>query len=677
MTNRLANATSPYLLQHADNPVDWWEWGDDAFDEARRREVPIFLSIGYSACHWCHVMAHESFENNEISAYLNENFVSIKVDREERPDIDSIYMDATVAMTGHGGWPMSVFLDHEGRPFYTGTYFPPVPRHNISSFPQVMQAIVEAWTNRRSEIEAAGQRIVDALAKRQLATAEDAPPSIEQLDEAVAALQEDFDDRFGGFGAAPKFPPSMVLEFLIRYQVLPEALHAAEAHEMVASTLDAMARGGMYDQLGGGFARYSVDDRWIVPHFEKMLYDNALLLRVYAHWWRLTGSPFAQRIVRETAEFLIRDMRTPEGGFAAALDADSEGVEGKFYAWTPQQLVQVLGPDDGAWAADLFAVTQEGSFEHGTSTLRLLADPDNTDRWASVRERLWRAREGRVHPGRDDKIVASWNGLAIAALAEAGQLFGESTWIEAAAGAADLLIAVHLGANDDDRLCRTSRDGSAGNNLGVLDDYGSVTEGLLVLAQVTGEVAWQQFAGILLDIALQHFSDGDGGFFDTADDAPGLVRRPKDPADNAEPSGWFAVTNALVTYAALTGSVEHRVAAERALGIVSALAQRAPRAVGWGLVAASSLIVGPLEIAVVRDDSDSGKDLIDIAFAGNSPGAVVAWGSVDDDDQPLLRDRLLIDGTAAAYVCRGFVCDAPVTDVTQLAAKVLARTASS
>ena len=676
VTNRLADATSPYLLQHADNPVDWWEWGEDAFEEARRHEVPIFLSIGYSACHWCHVMAHESFENDEIAAYLNEHFVCIKVDREERPDIDSIYMDATVAMTGHGGWPMSVFLDHQGRPFYTGTYFPPVPRHNISSFPQVMQAIVEAWTNRRKEIEAAGQRIVDALATRQLAAAEDSPPSMDQLDAAVAALQEDFDDRFGGFGGAPKFPPSMILEFLIRYQVLPGALHAAEAHEMVASTLDAMARGGMYDQLGGGFARYSVDDRWIVPHFEKMLYDNALLLRVYAHWWRLTGSPLAERIVRETAEFLIRDLRTPEGGFAAALDADSEGEEGKFYAWTPQQLVEVLGPDDGTWAAELFAVTPEGSFEHGTSTLRLLVDPDDVERWASVRERLWRFREERVHPGRDDKIVASWNGLAIAALAEAGQLLGESTWVESAAGAADLLIAVHLGANDDDRLCRTSRDGSAGNNLGVLDDYGSVAEGLLVLAQVTGEVAWQQFAGILLDIALQHFSDGDGGFFDTADDAPGLVRRPKDPADNAEPSGWFAVTNALVTYAALTGSVEHRVAAENALGIVSALAERAPRAVGWGLVASSSLIVGPLEVAIVRDESDAGNHLIRIAFMGNSPGAVVAWGSVDDDDQPLLRDRPLINASTAAYVCRGFVCDAPVTDVTELAAKVHARTAS-
>jgi uncharacterized protein YyaL (SSP411 family) len=680
VSNRLAQATSPYLLQHADNPVDWWEWSQEAFDEARRRDVPIFLSIGYSACHWCHVMAHESFENAATAEYLNANFVSIKVDREERPDIDSIYMEATVAMTGHGGWPMSVFMDHEGRPFYTGTYFPPEPRHQMSSFPQLLQAITDAWNERRDEIEAAGQRIIDALSRRQLAEGSAHPPALTELDAAVSVLMQDFDPQSGGFGGAPKFPPSMVLEFLIRYAVLSDAAHAPEALDMTERTLEAMARGGMYDQLGGGFARYSVDDRWVVPHFEKMLYDNALLLRVYLHFWRLTGSALAQRIVRETAEFLVRDMTTPEGGFASALDADSEGVEGKFYAWTPEQLVEVLGVEDGTWAAELFHVTPAGTFEHGTSTLQLLRDPDDWQRWELVRSRLFEARELRVHPGRDDKVVASWNGLAIAALAEAGQLLGEPSWIDAAVDAADLLIAVHLGAQDDDRLCRTSKDGLAGNNLGVLDDYGSLAEGLLVLAQVTGEVAWLQFAGMLLDITLQHFADGSGGFFDTANDAPELIRRPKDPADNAEPSGWFAATNALLTYAALTGSLEHREAAERALGIVTALAEPAPRAVGWGLVAASALLVGPLEVAVVIDadarDGES-RDLVDVAFASNSPGTVVAWGIGRDDDQPLLRDRSMIGGQATAYVCRGFVCDAPVTGVTELAALVRARTASS
>jgi len=676
MANRLAKATSPYLLQHADNPVNWWEWSEQAFDEARTRGVPIFLSIGYSACHWCHVMAHESFESESTAAYLNENFVSIKVDREERPDIDSVYMDATVAMTGHGGWPMSVFLDHEGRPFFAGTYFPPEPRHQMSSFPQVLQAITDAWVERRPEIEATGQRIVDALSGRQIAEGAEHPPGVEQFDAAVATLMQDFDPQFGGFGAAPKFPPSMLLEFLVRYPTLSGVTHALEAVDMAERTLEAMARGGMYDQLGGGFARYSVDDRWIVPHFEKMLYDNALLLRAYLHFWRLTGSALAERVVRETAEFLVRDMRTEQGGFASALDADSEGVEGKFYAWTPEQLVEVLGTDDGAWAAELFSVTEAGTFEHGTSTLQLLRDPGDWDRWASVRARLFAAREQRIHPGRDDKVVASWNGMAIAALAEAGQLLGEPEWIDAAVAAADLLVAVHLGAHDDDRLSRTSKDGVAGNNLGVLDDYGSVAEGLLALAQVTGEVAWLQFAGMLLDIALQHFADGSGGFFDTADDAPELVRRPKDPADNAEPSGWFAVANALVTYAALTGSSEHRVAAERALGIVTTLADRAPRAVGWGLVAGTALVAGPLEVAVVGESGDA-PDLVNVAFASNSPGTVVAWGQPDGDDHPLLRDRPLIDGQPTAYVCRGFVCDAPVTDVTQMASAVRARIAAN
>ena len=675
MANRLVSATSPYLLQHADNPVDWWEWSQEAFEEARRRGVPIFLSIGYSACHWCHVMAHESFEDAATAEYLNANFVSIKVDREERPDIDSIYMEATVAMTGHGGWPMSVFLDHDGRPFYTGTYFPPTPRHQMSSFPQVLQAITDAWNERRDEIEAAGQRIIEALSRRHLAESAEHPPTLADMDAAVSVLMQDFDPNFGGFGGAPKFPPSMVLEFLIRYTTLPGAAHVPQALDMTERTLEAMARGGMYDQLGGGFARYSVDDRWVVPHFEKMLYDNALLLRVYVHFWRLTGSPMAERVVRETAEFLVRDMTTVQGGFASALDADSEGVEGKFYAWTPEQLVEVLGAEDGTWAAELFHVTADGTFEHGASTLQLLRDPDDWHRLASIRGRLFDAREARIHPGRDDKVVASWNGLAIAALAEAGRLLGEPAWIEAAIAAADLLITVHLGAQDDDRLCRTSKDGIGGNNLGVLDDYGSLAEGLLVLAQVTGEIEWLLFAGMLLDITLQHFTDGSGGFFDTADDAPELVRRPKDPADNAEPSGWFSVANALVTYAALTGSSEHRAAAERALGIVTTLVERAPRAVGWGLVAASALHVGPLEVAVVGDSENAARPLVDVAFSSNSPGTVVAWGS-GDDVHPLLRDRTTIGGLATAYVCRGFVCDAPVTGVADLRVLVGARSSS-
>jgi uncharacterized protein YyaL (SSP411 family) len=669
--NRLANSTSPYLLQHAENPVDWREWSEEAFDEARRRDVPVFLSIGYSACHWCHVMAHESFEDDVVAALMNERFVCIKVDREERPDVDSVYMQATVSMTGHGGWPMSVFLDHEGRPFYTGTYFPPRPRHQLPSFTQLLEAISDTWQERREDVLAAGVRITAALANRSLPTGDAGPPELMDLALAVASLARDFDDRHGGFGGAPKFPPSMVLEFLLRHHALTgDGLALGMARE----TLEAMARGGMYDQLGGGFARYSVDADWVVPHFEKMLYDNALLLRVYLHWWRLTGSPLGERVARETAEFLLREMVTPEGGFAAALDADSEGREGAFYAWSPGQLVDVLGVEDGEWAAELLDVTASGTFEHGLSTLQLRRDPDDGERWQRLRARLLAAREARPRPGRDDKVVASWNGLAVAALAEAGALLGEPAWIEAALAAADLLVSVHLGAHGDDRLCRTSRDGRPGMNDAVLDDYGSVAEGFQSLFEVTGDDEWLVLAGILLDIAIQHFSDGEGGFYDTADDAPALIQRPRDPSDNAEPSGWFAVANACVTQAALTGVTEYRDVAERSLAIATTLAPRAPRAAGWGLSAATALLAGPLEVAVVTSPGDvAAARWHRAAFMGTSPGMVVAIASEAESDVPLLRDRPAIGGVPTAYVCRGFVCDAPVTSLDLLAAAVGAR----
>ena len=681
MANRLANSTSPYLQQHADNPVDWWEWGEEAFDEARRRGVPVFISVGYSACHWCHVMAHESFEDEGIAQLLNDNFVSIKVDREERPDVDSVYMDATVALTGHGGWPMSVFADADGKPFYAGTYFPPQPRHGMPSFPQLLSAISESWRDRRDEVAGAAERITKALAQRERAvTSEGTPPSAVDLDAAVAALRQSYDSARGGFGSAPKFPPSMVLEFLLRHAARtgkparggsadPQGL--SDSLAMVQGTCEAMARGGMYDQLGGGFARYSVDDSWVVPHFEKMLYDNALLLRVYLHWWRATGDPLAERVVRETAEFLLRDMRTAEGGFAAAWDADSEGVEGKFYAWTPEQLIEVLGEDDGHWAADLLEVTASGTFEHGASTLQLLRDPDDADRWHRIRRQLFDARALRVPPGRDDKVVAAWNGLAIAALAEAGALLGEPEWVDAARGAADLLLAVHLGASrEGDRLVRTSRDGRAGSTDGVLEDYADVAEGFLALYAVTGEEEWLAFAGIMLDVVLAHFSDDEGGFYDTADDAEQLVLRPRDPSDSATPSGWLAAAQALLTYAAYTGVVEHRVAAERALGIVTSLAARAPRGVGWGLAAAEALLDGPREVAVVgASDDPATRALHQVALMGTAPGLVVAVGP-PDSDVPLMRDQPLVGGKPAAYVCRQFTCDSPVTTIGDLAVRV-------
>ncbi len=665
MPNRLANSTSPYLLQHQHNPVDWWEWSAEAFDEARRRDVPIFLSIGYSACHWCHVMAHESFEDDGIAGYLNENFVSIKVDREERPDIDSVYMDVTVAMTGHGGWPMTVILDHDAHPFYAGTYFPPTPRHGMPSFPQLLTAITDSWMQRRDEVLAAGQRIITAINERTTPTPEGGPPDAGDLRAAVGAAEQDFDSGQGGFGGAPKFPPSMLLEFLLRESARTDD---AFALAMAERTLNAMARGGLFDQLGGGFARYSVDADWVVPHFEKMLYDNALLLRVYSHWWRLTGSVLAERVVRQTAGFLLREMRTPEGAFASALDADSEGVEGLFYAWSPAQLVDVLGAADGAWAGDLLAVTTSGTFEHGLSTLQLRDEPADLPRWELVRSALFEARAQRVRPGRDDKVVAAWNGLAIAALAEAGALLGEPDWIEAAVAAADLLLAVHLGAHDDDRLCRTSRDGRAGANDGVLDDYGNVAEGFLALYQVTGADEWLVLAGRLLDIAIQHFADGEGGFFDTADDAPALVRRPRDAVDNAEPSGWFATANACITFSALTGMSEYRVIAERALGAARMLSKRSPRAAGWGLAAASALLTGPIEIAVIGTPADPrAADLHHIALMSVSPGAVTALAVAGEESSvPLLRDRPAVDQLATAYVCHGFVCQRPTTSAVEL-----------
>jgi uncharacterized protein len=660
MANRLAGSTSPYLLQHADNPVDWWEWGEAAFAEARRRGVPVFISVGYSACHWCHVMAHESFEDPRLASILNEHFVNVKVDREERPDVDSVYMDATTALTGHGGWPMSVFVDHDGRPFYAGTYFPPEPRHGMPSFEQVLAAITEAWQNRRDEVEGAAARITRALQQRtDRADSHDDPPGEDQLAEAVRVLAGQYDERDAGFGGAPKFPPSMVLDFLLRHVA---RVGSAEALAMVRGTCDAMARGGMYDQIGGGFARYAVDRAWVVPHFEKMLYDNALLLRAYTRLWRLTRSPLAERIVRETVEFCLRDLLTPEGGFASALDADSEGEEGRFYVWTPAQLREVLGDADGEWVAALCDVTEAGTFEHGASTLQLRRDPDDLDRWTRCRAQLFSARSTRVHPGRDDKVIAAWNGMLIDALAEAGAAFGEPEWIDAAVAAADLLIAVHLGAGEDgDRLARTSRHGRVGDNSGVLEDYACVASAFIRLFSITGDDAWLAFAGVLLDVVGEHFTDGEGGFFDTADDAEELMLRPRDPSDSATPSGWAAAAQALLDYAALTGSSDHRALAERALSVVSTLGVQAPRAMGAGLAAAESLLDGPREIAIIGAAGDPRTPgLVHVATAGPALSAVLAVGDGTEVNVPLLADRPLVDGAPAAYVCRHFTCERPV-----------------
>ncbi|MCX4411791.1 thioredoxin domain-containing protein [[Kitasatospora] papulosa] len=673
MVNRLADAMSPYLLQHADNPVDWWQWSPEAFEEARRRNVPVLLSVGYASCHWCHVMAHESFEDPSVADYLNAHFVPVKVDREERPDVDAVYMEAVQAATGQGGWPMTVFLTAEAEPFYFGTYFPPESRHGMPSFQQVLEGVAAAWTDRREEVAEVAGRIVRDLAGRSLAAAEGGLPGEPELAQALLRLTRDYDERHGGFGGAPKFPPSMVIEFLLRHHA---RTGAEGALQMAADSCAAMARGGIYDQLGGGFARYSVDREWVVPHFEKMLYDNALLCRVYAHLWRATGSDLARRVALETADFMVRELRTAEGGFASALDADSEDaqgrhVEGAFYVWTPAQLREVLGEDDAAFAAEYFGVTEEGTFEEGSSVLRLVpageAEPADDERIAGVRARLLAARELRPRPERDDKVVAAWNGLAIAALAETGAYFDRPDLVERATEAADLLVRVHMG--DVARLCRTSKDGRAGDNSGVLEDYGDVAEGFLALASVTGEGAWLEFAGFLLDIVLQHFTGEKGQLFDTADDAEQLIRRPQDPTDNATPAGWTAAAGALLSYAAHTGSEAHRAAAEGALGVVGALGPKAPRFIGWGLAVAEALLDGPREVAVAGPVAG---ELHRTALLGRAPGAVVAVGEGSDagSEFPLLVDRPLAGGAPTAYVCRHFVCDAPTTDAGELAAKL-------
>src|SRR5450631_1160532 len=599
MANRLAHSTSPYLLQHKDNPVDWQEWGPDAFAEAERPSKPVFLSVGYAACHWCHVMAHESFEDDEVAAVLNAGFVAIKVDREERPDIDAVYMSATTALTGQGGWPMTCFLTPSGEPFFCGTYYP------RPSLLQLLSQISGAWTDQRDEVLASGGRIVGAL-RAAPAPGFATPLGPAELDSAEELLATGYDWQDGGFGRAPKFPPSMALEFLLRHWARTGAGNATRDLQMVEGTCTAMARGGMYDQLAGGFARYSVDAGWVVPHFEKMLYDNAQLLRVYLHLWRATGSSLAERVARQSADFQLRDLATPDGGFASSLDADAQGVEGLSYVWTTRQLVEVLGAEDGRRAAALLEVTDSGTFEHGSSTLQLRMEPDDPPWWEAISARLLAARSLRPQPARDDKVVTGWNGLAIAALSEAGVLLGDSTYLDAAVHCAQLLTDSHV---VDARLRRASREGVVGDAMGVADDYGNLAEGLLTLHQASGDPRWLSAAGELLETALAHFTDEAGGFFDTADDAEQLFTRPRSTADNAEPAGQSAIAGALLTFSALTGSTRHRQGAEAAVA-----AAQNPRFAGWTLAVAEAMAAGPLQVAI-SGQGPAARELLRVARA--------------------------------------------------------------
>ncbi len=665
MVNRLGSATSPYLLQHADNPVDWWPWSDEAFAEAADRNVPVFLSVGYAACHWCHVMAHESFEDEQTATMINSGFVPIKVDREERPDVDAVYMHATQALTGQGGWPMSVFLTPERRPFYAGTYFPPVARQGMPAFGQVLGAISEAWRHRRAEVSESAAQIVVQLAERRVAAV---PGVLSEADcaAAVATLRREFDPVDAGFGRAPKFPPSMVLEALLRDGSDPAMI-------MADQTLESMARGGIYDQLGGGFARYSVDSGWIVPHFEKMLYDNALLLGVYAHWWRRTQNPLGERVVAETVEWLLREMRTAEGAFAASLDADSvddHGVssEGAFYVWDLDQLRAVLGEQDARWAAHAYEVSVAGTFEAGRSTLQLRADADH-QRLSQVRAKLLDARAERARPTRDDKVIAAWNGWLIDSLTRAAMIFDRRDWLDAATEAAEAIWQLHW---RDGRLRRASRGGAVGSALGILEDYGALAQCYTRLAAVRAETVWLTRARQLAEVIITEFDDAGSGFFDTAADAEPLYTRPQDPTDNATPSGLSAAIHALALLGELTGESRYAARAEEAAHGAGALAAQAPRFAGWLLADAVSRTSAhtPVQVAIVGPDDERRAELVRTAHRLAPAGSVIIAGAPDQPGFDLLADRSPLDDRPTAYVCRHFVCRLPVTSPAALAAQL-------
>jgi uncharacterized protein len=618
--NRLAQETSPYLLQHADNPVDWYAWGDEALARAREEDKPILLSIGYSACHWCHVMEHESFEDEATAALMNEHFVSVKVDREERPDLDSVYMDAVVSLTGHGGWPMTVFLTPEGEPFFGGTYFPPEPRHGLPSFRQLLAAVADAWRERRAEIERDAGSITEQLRHAAEPSREPLAPS--PLADAVRGLRRAFDSEWGGFGDAPKFPPASVLEFLLR----------REEHDLVTKTLDAMALGGLYDLVGGGFHRYSVDRQWLIPHFEKMLYDNALLVPAYLHAWVVTGDERYRVLVEQTAEYMLRELRLPEGGFASAQDADTDGVEGLTYTWTPEDDVpaELLQP-----------------FEHGRFVLRGELDH-------ALRARLLAEREHRPQPLRDDKAVASWNGLAVASLAEAGRRLERDDLVSAAEACAEFLLGPL--STDQGRLFRTWRAGRA-RHAGVLDDYADVANGLYELHVATGDLRWLQESRRLALLAVELFGDDErGGFFLTPADGEALVNRKKDFDDHPTPSGNSMLAYVLLRLARIWGDAELERRAVDVFRFVAPHIARAPSAFGHALCALDLHFSPPRELAVVGPPD---AEVARAALSGFDPNAVVAFGP--SDEVPLLQGKGLVDGRPAVYVCQNFACEAPIT----------------
>ena len=685
MPNRLANEKSPYLLQHAGNPVDWYPWGDEAFARARAEGKPVFLSVGYAACHWCHVMERESFENEETAAALNASFVSVKVDREERPDVDAVYMDAVQALTGHGGWPMSVFLTPDGKPFFGGTYFPPEDRPGMMGFPRVLRAVLDAYQGRRQQVDETAetvlQHIRQAMTARNDAGEDPLGPAL--LDGAFERLTATFDRTNGGFGTAPKFPQPMLIDFLLRQNL---RTGNEDAKSMAESALDGMARGGIHDHLGGGFARYSTDAQWLVPHFEKMLYDNAQLALAYLHAYQLTSRPSYRRVVEETLEYLARDMSSAEGGVYSALDADSEGEEGRFYVWSRDEVEAAVGAEDARTITLAYGVSEEGNHEHGRSVLSRVLGPDELGaalgltaaeaeaRLEAARLRLWEAREPRVWPARDEKVLAGWNGLALRAFAETGPALDRRDLTSVAVGIAEFVLGRMR--RDDGRLLRSYRDG-ASPVPGYLEDHAFLANGLLSLYEATFDRRWLDEATALVEAVLERFWDAESRmFFDVGSDAgDSLLIRPRTVLDNAVPSGGANAAEMLLRLSSLTGDERYRSVAREALEGVREYLSRYPGAVGYWLCALDLYLSTPKEIAVVGPLEDEGtRDLLRVVYERYMPNRVVVAAGPDEvwdlEDLPLMDGRSMVNGLPTAFVCEHFVCKLPVTDPEALAGQL-------
>ncbi|MDP9454899.1 MAG: thioredoxin domain-containing protein [Actinobacteria bacterium] len=673
MPNRLENETSPYLLQHKDNPVDWYPWGEEAFEKAKAEDKPVLLSVGYSACHWCHVMERESFENEETARLMNEGFVNIKVDREERPDVDSIYMAATQAMTRHGGWPMTVFMTPDGAPFYAGTYFPPVPSRGMPAFGQVLESLSDAYKNRRDEVLKSAEGVREYLQATSNTSIPQTGLSEGLLDDAANSLVGQLDNRFGGFGGAPKFPQAMNLEVLLRHHARTGDRAALSGLEL---TLRGMANGGIYDQLGGGFARYSVDEYWLVPHFEKMLYDNALLARLYLEAYEATGDEFYRRIAIETLDYLLRDMTSPEGGFYSAEDADSEGEEGKFYVWTPGEIEAALEPEEARLAMRFWDVTERGNFE-GNNILNVprppevvarefdLSTEELAERIEGIRAKLYEVREGRVRPGRDEKVLAAWNGLALRAFALAARVLPErEDYLDAARKNAGFLLEK---MREDGRLHRSFKDGRARFN-GYLEDYACVADGLVSLYEATFERRWIEEARDLADAMLELFWDDErGAFYDTPSDHEELVTRPRDVYDSAAPSGNSVAVEVLVRLSVILEREDYRERAGTVLEDLSGGMAQIPGAFGRLLAALDFYLSQPYEVAIVGEpEAPDTRALAEAAFSGYKPNKVVVGAPEGDEDAvaliPLLAERPTRGGKATAYVCVNHACQMPATD---------------